>query len=440
MASNQANRAAETAPLLRPQARTPARQPGAAAADRAWEQREAADPENPGRTKTCFYNTLTGESKWDLPSGQDTSWRGRLANMRKKAGETHLGIWGEAALAVAPWGLFCLTSCLWSFFWHGSSGILGVTTVLGLLLLLVRLLMSFGLGDLKVFGRKLGNPPPVRHTPNAHAWAHPRLFISCMLGVSLGAAVGYYNYQSGVVDYWSFFEHWHYTNVWPEEPAAAHRDASAIVFSEGAQPDASKSAVFTVGHHAYCAAPIRMVGQAGGNGVQFFAVGRDCCSRQPIGFTCGAAGNPAARAGLVVYNRTNFYDFLLSRDFEFYQEAAAIATARFQLAAATTPIFLTWTSDIEWSNSRIVWNAWLFLLKTAVLTLPLLVVLELGISRASAVARAGYGGFRKGNEATSRAAQTAKKAKGPALPAPVVFHAAGAGGPATPPAGTTVRP
>jgi len=402
-----------------------------AAADQGWEQREAADPENPGFNKACFYNTVTGESRWDKPGGQELSWRGRLSNMRRKAGEERLGLWGEAALAVAPWGLFCITSCMWSFFWHGSSGILSVLTVLGLLLLVLRVLISTGFGDYKVFGKKLGRPPAPRLGPNAHAWAHPRLFIACILAVVSGAAVGYYNYHSYVRDYWAFHEHWHYTNVWPEEPAAAHRDASAIVFAEGARPDASKSAVYTVGHHSFCAAPIRMLGQGGGANVQYFAVGIDCCSRQPQVFDCGAAQNEAARAGVVVYNRTNFYDFLIAPEYPFYQKAAEIATARFQLASTAKPIFLLWTSDIEWENARIVWNAWKFLLWVAVLALPLLVVLELGISRASAIARAGYGRSRKGNENTSRDAIEAKRkaAAGLAsLPPPVPFTPAGAAG------------
>eukprot|EP00929_Paragymnodinium_shiwhaense_P007347 TRINITY_DN111251_c0_g1_i1.p1 TRINITY_DN111251_c0_g1~~TRINITY_DN111251_c0_g1_i1.p1 ORF type:complete len:454 (+),score=93.33 TRINITY_DN111251_c0_g1_i1:133-1494(+) len=423
--------------------------PPPAAADTAWEPRAAPDPENPGQHKTCYYNTVTGESRWEKPAGQELGWRGRLRNMRKQAGESGHGIWGEAALAVAPWALFVLTSATWSFFWHGSSGILGVATVVLLLLLLVRMLISLGLGDVKVFGKPLGKPPALRHGPNAAAWAHPRLFAVCMLGVASGALVGYYNHQSGVRDYWAYYEHWQYTNVWPDEPAAAHRDASAIVFAEGARPDPSRSAMYTVGHHAYCAAPVRLAGQAGGSNVQYFAVGKDCCGRDPQVFSCGDAGSLAARAGLVVYDRTTFYDFLLARDYDFYQQASQIAIAKYGLAAAGTPIFLHWTTDIEWANSRIVWDAWIFLLKLDVLSLPLLILLELGVSRASAIARSGYGRVRKGNEATNRdSAAQAKKTAGPPPPS-VVFtpsqqqQAMGGGGmppmaPMVPPPGTRI--
>jgi hypothetical protein len=67
-----------------------------------------------------------------------------------------------------------------------------------------------------------------------------------------------------------------------------------------------------------------MSGQARSHKIQYWAVGRDCCATQPSTFSCGDAELPAARAGLVVYNRTRVYDFLVPRDVDFYEEAARI--------------------------------------------------------------------------------------------------------------------
>jgi len=170
------------------------------------------------------------------------------------------------------------------------------------------------------------------------------LSVLCLEGV-LGALAGGWAWSCGAIDYWSYGEHWQYTNVWPTELAAAHRDASALVFAQGAAPDLMKSASYAVGGHTYCVAPIAMsTSDLEVPDVQYWAAGRDCClDGQGAGdnhFACDDAGKDGARAGLVLRSHT--------QEAEYFNEAAHRAKAQFNIVSTTEqPIFVRWVRDLE---------------------------------------------------------------------------------------------
>lgn len=185
------------------------------------------------------------------------------------------------------------------------------------------------------------------------------LSLLCAIAVVLGALAGGVAYCSGAIDYWAFDEHWQYTNVWPTELAAAHRDASALVFAQGTAPDARKVAGYTVGGHTYCVAPITMRVSLGIPDIQYWAAGRDCCEGDER-FTCDDAGLDSARAGLVLRNRTfEFYSAFVTHEVDYYAEAARHARVKFNIVSTEEqPIFVRWVWDLDagrvdfWRRSR----------------------------------------------------------------------------------------
>lgn len=332
--------------------------------------------------------------------GQAAARREKALRMRKQAGN----LAAEAFTAMVPWSMFVVLSICWTFLFHASPGsLIGLSSIVALIFL-VLLIISCGFGHLSVGGRQLH----VGETGNG-PYAQPRFFVMCLLGICGGILTGYYNYDSGFRDYWSFFEHWQYSNVWPDEPAAAHRDAAAIVFAEGSRPDAASSSSFTSGHHSYCAAPVRMSGTGNAHRIQYWAVGVDCCSSDPLEFKCDDADSLTARAGLVVYNRTHVYDWYLTRDMDFFEKAARMATAKYGIASVEEPIFLRWSQDIESQNNHIFTAAMLLLFKAAIFTLPVFILVELGLHRAQALSELGYKKMKKGSGPNMQSEASRKK-------------------------------
>jgi hypothetical protein len=178
------------------------------------------------------------------------------------------------------------------------------------------------------------------------------LLALCAFSVIMGALAGGLCYCSGAIDYWAFDEHWQYTNVWPTELAAAHQDASALVFAKGSAPDVQKGTGYKFGGHTYCVAPITMgVSNLGVPDIQYWAAGRDCCKGDGR-FTCDDAGEEGARAGLVLYNRTfEFYSTFLTREVDYYAEAARRAKVKFHIVSTTDqPMFVRWVRDLDASR------------------------------------------------------------------------------------------
>lgn len=280
--------------------------------------------------------------------------------------------------AAVPFALFLGTAVVFTFMYHRSSGFL-----LGFLNLAVILFAWSALAPtLKA------RFPAVQERASwpglsIRSWG-ARQFALSAAALLVGAMAGYFNYCTGIRDYYAFWEHNQYTNVWPDEPAAAHADASAIVFAVGTSPDSARAAGFIAGRHVYCAAPVRMVASQGSPVIQYWAVGKDCCTNQPPTFTCGDAAS-GARSGITLYNRSNIFDFAVSRDTDFYHTALRQAAALNGLATADVPLLLEWSADVDASNWRRVVNALLFLLFISFLAFPVFVILSMNPNKFNAI-------------------------------------------------------
>merc|ERR1719453_1774856 len=157
--------------------------------------------------------------------------------------------------------------------------------------------------------------------------------------VVFACVAGQHNYTSHMSVYFNYNESREFTDVLPSEPAAAHADAGKITFASVATVDTTKSVGYKRGQ-TYCVAPI--MEPAGGQRVEFWAVGLNCCSGRND-FRCGDAGDPTVKGGVVLMEWDT--NSLLPTDHEMYLKAVKQADAAFDLVSASEPIFIYWTKD-----------------------------------------------------------------------------------------------
>eukprot|EP00446_Apocalathium_sp_SHHI-4_P042330 CAMPEP_0177337272 /NCGR_PEP_ID=MMETSP0368-20130122/24231_1 /TAXON_ID=447022 ORGANISM="Scrippsiella hangoei-like, Strain SHHI-4" /NCGR_SAMPLE_ID=MMETSP0368 /ASSEMBLY_ACC=CAM_ASM_000363 /LENGTH=361 /DNA_ID=CAMNT_0018798181 /DNA_START=47 /DNA_END=1128 /DNA_ORIENTATION=+ len=206
------------------------------------------------------------------------------------------------------------------------------------------------------------------------------------MAVMAGSLQGYYNYELYTYNYWAVNEHREYVNVLADDSAAAHADASVLYFVEDAKPDLRYASSFGTGAGTFCAAPVT-VGQAVvSEAVQFWVVGRDCCGAR--GFYCDSVRDKEARAGMVVYNRTQPFEAWTGSEMHFYEQAIEMSYARFGVMSAERHILVRWTSTPWLARNLYLHDGFKVWLKAALVSLPIWLVLGLGAPTAAASAAA----------------------------------------------------
>jgi hypothetical protein len=245
----------------------------------------------------------------------------------------------SAELTAALWAIFSIVSMIFLVRYHYTPKILVFTTLISIGVALVASGVlpgrRFSLGwDVK--GRWL-------------------LRLVCLFA-GLGAVAGFSLSSDNMRDYWPYYTMRHYTNVAPDEPAAAHLDAAVIVFMEGARPDVNRA----IGYHrqgtTYCTAPISydsMHGSADGvvsSDIQYWAIGLNCC-HDTQGFSCGDSLQSTARSGIVAIKQgtraQSFFQGNLLADNSYYEEAIKMNMAKFDLTSPEDYIMVRWVGDID---------------------------------------------------------------------------------------------
>lgn len=309
----------------------------------SWQAAAAAAAVAAGGGGADFHRRLNGVS----------SNLGRLGLSRRHAEVA------DAALkaGLIPWFVFLLTSLLTMLLWHPAPWLTRSLCVLSFALCLLLAMLSASALRLQM----------------------GCAFLACALAVALGSAVGLYNYYVHALVYWTYDDHHQYANVWPSEPAAAHRDASAVVFAEGTGLDLRLAGSFKGAYSTFCVVPVARRGavELDMGEIQYWAVGRDCC---PGGkFFCGAAQDPVAHGGLVVYDRKHPFSGFVAMDTDMYMQAVHAAGARFGIASAERPLFIRWTMDLDSERKLFLRRAWLAWLGWGLITLPLWLLLSPGM-------------------------------------------------------------
>jgi len=203
------------------------------------------------------------------------------------------------------------------------------------------------------------------------------VFVLYALAFLAGGVVGTCIHLTELTDYWPYLQLRHYTNVAPDDSAAAHSDASVLVFMDGARPDGSRSIGYKRGGTRYCVAPIALKGSYSADvveqtDIQYWAVGTDCCMGQE-GFTCDDADKATARSGLVEMDKRGMdrVPFLSSADMHYYRQAVNMAMSTFDLTSPKERLFVRFVEDIDAARDASWRNAWMTWLKWNCVWLPL---------------------------------------------------------------------
>jgi len=246
---------------------------------------------------------------------------------------------------VGPWLIFTLFSLFFAYLWYSIPH-----------LLLLFSAVAFGANVTRCVLRLMSR-------------LHDRAYICALCGVAivLGSLAGWYNFTVNARHFHEFGDQRHYTNVWPEEPAESHRDASVLVFSATVKPDISLALSYHALGSTYCVAPIKIWGVQPKNPVQYWAAGKDCCDSRGT-FKCDDTWMPKARGGLVISNG----------DLPLYAEAAKIAAATAGLTSAPQPIFIQWVLDLGRARNRFLEKTAVFWALSSLAYLPICLVFALG--------------------------------------------------------------
>jgi hypothetical protein len=167
-------------------------------------------------------------------------------------------------------------------------------------------------------------------------------FVLHALAIIGAYGYGSWNYVNYIAPYYSLEKLQAYPNLdVVKTKGATVQDAGRVNFAAGTKIDSSRSWHFRAGA-LYCVAPI--IGQDGQETVDFWAVGKGCCSESSPDFRCGEGDTPAlamlkARSGLR-FLETDYWN----PERHFYRLAVNGAEANFGIKAPE-PLFFYWTQD-----------------------------------------------------------------------------------------------
>eukprot|EP00746_Dinoflagellata_sp_MGD_P013613 gnl/MRDRNA2_/MRDRNA2_129480_c0_seq1.p1 gnl/MRDRNA2_/MRDRNA2_129480_c0~~gnl/MRDRNA2_/MRDRNA2_129480_c0_seq1.p1 ORF type:complete len:317 (+),score=33.66 gnl/MRDRNA2_/MRDRNA2_129480_c0_seq1:150-1100(+) len=259
-------------------------------------------------------------------------------------------------LIICPWLLFGGLSCLFIFVYHRHSDIVWITIFFLLVLSAISMTLTTSRKGVAI------------------------LFIGllCLVSTITGTVSGLYNYHENMFAYWSYEDNGVYTNLTPSEPAAAHKDAGKIFFSDAARVDTTKAVGYKDGP-VYCVAPI--LDEVPIPKVQYWAVGQECCS-QRADFNCDDSWNPKAHSAVVMLESNQ----LLPSHVDMYMKAVKLSEAVYDIVSVPDPIFVRWVAEPEVVEDE-YWRSGIGFLVAAV-SIYLLVSIFLGIIAHQSIKRA----------------------------------------------------
>merc|ERR1719265_1535801 len=114
------------------------------------------------------------------------------------------------------------------------------------------------------------------------------------------------------------------------------QDAGRISFAPGTVLDLGHSMGFK-SHDVYCVSPIRTAGGTPAASIDFWAVGKNCCSGVQADFHCSGFSDPKATGALRLMNNA---------DRPFYRLAVQQAEATYKMVASP-PLFFRWVHNAD---------------------------------------------------------------------------------------------
>jgi hypothetical protein len=254
--------------------------------------------------------------------------------------------------------------------------------------------------------------------------SHPTAPWLMVLGASVttvALAVGTVNYHAFYAPYLDASSGREYKGLRATDKASTHSDGGIIDFGSDALLDGMRSFGRTSHGRTYCVVPVTDTSRSGEDKVptiQFWAVGMDCCGTMGT-FSCGSAGDPGPKSGVVLHASDDMVTSSILRPHshqdEFYR-AVESAVVLHELKAAQPPLLMIWSSDpqkmlTKWLHDAIaVWlgSSAIVCVVAAIAWCPLDKFYADKIKNASEGARppaaAGAGGTRRADPFLTKAA------------------------------------
>lgn len=238
-----------------------------------------------------------------------------------------LDIWSILLNLFVPWLLFCGVYVLVSFQLHFQHAAL-CWIIVGLCFL-VGVALPVGFAATQTL-RKYTNP---EYQPS---WA---LFLgfTCLVAFFTAAYSAQYNFMHFMRPYYEYLNLASYTDLDTNEYVGQQlMDAGRITFVNGTQLDLTHSMGFR-NTNMFCVAPIFTKNSTfKTKSLDFWAVGKDCCSGNQADFHCRGFANP----------RSGALRLINEWDRPFYRLAVQQAEATYKITAAH-PLFFEWVPDVE---------------------------------------------------------------------------------------------
>jgi len=226
-----------------------------------------------------------------------------------------------------PWILFSTVFALVSFSYHYKSP-MACFMVIALLLL-----KTVGVSGLFWQSARIRKEKEIDedHEPMWYGF----LCVTCLLAIVVGVILGYHNFNLHMDTVYDFENLATYRDVDPAKFVGQQLvDAGRVQFNSEAHLDISKSMAFK-SHDIYCVAPIVSPSTSATTYVDFWAVGKNCCSGTSADFHCGGYKDTTAHGGLRLMDDA-------SRPF--YRLAVQQAEATHKIVTHK-PLFFVWGTD-----------------------------------------------------------------------------------------------
>lgn len=251
-----------------------------------------------------------------------------LQNPFAKSQRRRLNIAAVLVALFAPWLLFCCVFALLSFSLHYTLPAVAWALVILAFLAGVGIPAILAANAMK---RKLSDPT---YQPSWYLF----IALTCFVAFLIGTIAGSSNYAATMQKYYNVQHLSHYedidTNLYVGQQLM---DAGRIEFKEGTTLDLIHSMGFK-NNDMYCVSPIVTQGSPNkASSMDFWAVGKNCCSGVSADFHCPGFSDPAARGVIRL-----MYD----QDRPFYRLAVQQAEATYKMTA-THPLFFEWVADSE---------------------------------------------------------------------------------------------
>jgi hypothetical protein len=234
-----------------------------------------------------------------------------------------------------PWLLFCFVCAILSFSVHFTQPTVAFAMVILAFLIVVGSTSMLAANAMK---RKLTDP---MYEPS---WF---LFLAgtCFLAFFLAYTAGQWNYSNNMHKYYNLLHLPHYQDVDTNSFLGQQlMDAGRIEFKNGTALDLGRSMGFK-NHDVYCVSPIITKGAPASSqplSVDFWAVGKNCCSGVQADFHCDGFSDPNARGVIRLMH---------DADRPFYRLAVQQAEATYKMTA-THPLFFEWVHSAEEATNQ----------------------------------------------------------------------------------------